>query len=190
MWQTLHDSLEIVLRRGSEQVPPPDDAALDLFEREHGTPLPASYREFVKVFGAGELGGFFRIRSPGYSERSDASLAAFDRRMHNDDAPDELATQPVERARPMVYFASVNGGEVVAWDTGDVRSARPREYGVYLRTRDDRFLFLTGSFSEFVTEVCLTAGLDVAWRRAGLVVEDKWPVERVFVPEQRPRRRG
>jgi hypothetical protein len=184
VWQSLYDSLEIVLRRGSERVPPPDDASLDQFERVHGAPLPASYREFVKVFGAGELGGFFRIRAPGYPAGSDASLDGFNRRMH---AGDDAQT---ERFRRLVYVAGVNGGETVAWDTGDVRSASPHEFGICLRTRDDKLLELAGSFAEFVMRICLTTGLDEAWRRAGVEVEDEWPVQRVFVPEQRPRRRG
>ena len=188
MWQSLYDSLEIVLRRNNERVPPPDDAALDQFEREHGSVLPASYREFVKVFGAGELGGFFRIKAPGYPPRGDAALARFNRRTHtNEEADAGLARQPVERFRGMVYFASVNGGEVVAWDTADVRCDRPREYGVYLWSLDRQFLELAGSFAEFVTGVCLTTGLDPAWKRAGFVVEDEWPIHRVFVPEQRPK---
>ncbi len=90
MWQQLYNSLKIVLRRGYERLPPPDAAALDRFEREHGHPLPASYREFIQVFGAGELGGFFRIKAPGYPAASEASLTAFDGLMHRWSAPQKL----------------------------------------------------------------------------------------------------
>jgi hypothetical protein len=190
VWQALYDSLEIVLRPGFERMPPPDDAALDQFEHEHGTVLPASYREFIKVFGAGELGGFFRIKSPGYPAGGDAALAGFNQRMHTDEEADAaMAKQRVQRLRGMVYFASVSGGEVVAWDTADVRCDRPREYGVYLWSLDRQFLELAGCFELFITDVCLTTGLDPAWKRAGFVVEDPWPIHRVFVPEQRPKRR-
>jgi hypothetical protein len=190
VWQSLYDSLEIVLRPGSERMPPPDDAALDQFEREHASVLPASYREFIKVFGAGELGGFFRIKSPGYPAGGDAALAGFNQRMHTDEEADAaMAKQPVQRFRGMVFFASVNGGEVVAWDTGDVRCDRPLEYGIYLWSLDRRFLELAGSFEQFITDVCLTTGLDPAWKRAGFVVDDPWPIHQVFVSEQRPRPR-
>ncbi|MCA9068945.1 MAG: SMI1/KNR4 family protein [Planctomycetaceae bacterium] len=183
MWDQLYNSLDVRLRPKCQRLPLPNDSDLDRFEQEHGHTLPASYRDFIKVFGAGELGAFFSIKGPGYSR--DASLEDFNRLMHIDDEREaKLANQPIKRFAEKVYFASVNGGEIVAWDVGDVRKEEPREYGVYLQTRDARFLELAPSFEQFITEVCLRTGLDPAWKKAGFVVEDRWPIHRVFVPEQ------
>src|SRR5262245_52672134 len=120
-WSSLYRSLQIKEYPGRRRIRQPTDLDLDKFESSTRFKLPVSYREFIKVFGPGTLGVFFRIAAPGYSSEGDPiDLAAFNssfkgtnphdksrwRRAYGDDAA---------RVERMVMFALTDAVETIGW---------------------------------------------------------------------------
>jgi hypothetical protein len=64
-WQELWNSLAIEGRPGEEQLPKPAQQAFAKFEKTTSFRLPESYKQFIAIFGPGELGGEYFFKSPG-----------------------------------------------------------------------------------------------------------------------------
>ena len=119
MWTKLYDSLSISELDG-ERLPKPSEQSLALFELTSGIRLPVSYREFTKVFGIGELAGYFRIAAP-LEVKSEYNLDEYNKIAHGDPAEELWAIYaPSAIIEKMLFFGETIGGEMFAWDTTKV----------------------------------------------------------------------
>jgi hypothetical protein len=150
MWTTLAKSVKIVEPATYSYLPKPDAAVLDQFEMSHGMKLPETYREFAKLFGAGELGEYYRIAVPlcvaddyGLQEYNQGWQKAM--KIWEDSVPRESVPR-------MLFFAGTIGGESYAWDTGDCRDPVSCEHAIYLLPRDGPAVIVAESFLSFVQQ--------------------------------------
>ncbi len=155
MWKDLYNKLEIDHPAG-KRLPLSDDNVLDQAEGSLGCRLPQSYREFCKVFGAGELGGYYRVAIPLPFEH-DFELLRFNVNAHGeeDDCLWEGYFPDDDMIKRVVFFAETIGGEMFAWDTDNLQDSAMNEYAIYFFHRKPRCEVVARSFSEFVASVCL-----------------------------------
>lgn len=160
MWKSLYQRL--VTDEGLELVRPPEekiDAALKRIEGELGIRLPASYAAFIREFGPGEIGGYFRIYGPpipGFRDCGNDILEE-NRSWRDPDGMWAESGDPKLVAR-LVCFSTTIGGDACFWDPEDVRNSRTHEYGIYVLSRgsmDMKVRDAAGSFKEFVERHCL-----------------------------------
>jgi len=153
-------------------------AAAKRFESESGYTLPRSYKAFAQVFGPGELGGYYRICIPG-DEKCGCDLATEHAMVRETRGPPDSYEQGELLSR-LLYFATTIGGEFVGWDPHDVTDSTGPEYRVYYITRTPNAKAVAGSFSEFVSEICLKNRLHeiFGWQNNN---EPDWPPQE-FLP--------
>lgn len=169
-WQNFRSRLEIVDIRGPvsradaerRAIGRSTDAWLHEFEHEFEVRLPLSYREYAKVFGPGELAGYYQIRVPmGRQFNAWSDLSAF-----NDDSPrnNEVLKHEVhddpERIGRMIFFCTTFAGDHFGWDPADLRDQETLEYGVYLLPRIERPVRVADSFPQFIEECVFGKRLD------------------------------
>jgi hypothetical protein len=149
-------------------VPKPSDAWLDEYETTMSFRLPQAYREYIKVFGPGELGGHFQILGPQYrlvgrgkdtetfNQRSDLDAYTEYRRKnaYGKEVAKGIYSDPA-RINRLIFFAfDTCLGDDVGWDPEEVRDAASNEYGIYVVERDEHECArpFADSFTEFITE--------------------------------------
>jgi hypothetical protein len=156
MWEDLAETLVIQPTLGSP-LSKPQDKDLELLEKQSGFQLPVSFREFVKRFGPGEIGRYFRIYSPRCGKKvSQADLYEYVQSFENNRIALAKCFKEEGLIRRMVPFSDTIGGDVIAWDPEDVTDATTHEYGIYLIPRSDtRVVRLVDSFEAFIEAVCL-----------------------------------
>lgn len=160
-WRRLYRELTAAVPTGFEPSHPGEEAvtvASRQFEREIGLKLPPTYKSFVKVFGPGEIGGFFRIWIPGDKELN-YDLAHEYEETHLG-CTQEAASEADKFNARFVFFGSTIGGDLVGWDPKDVTDPKGPEYRVHFIARHHRGIPVASSFVEFVSEVCLGKNLD------------------------------
>jgi hypothetical protein len=138
----------------------PSDDRLQHFGGLVGIYLPATYRQFTKRLGAGQLSGWCEFYScaAGVSERWDMYLwnQSYLRLVLEGD---QMADQ---RARRLVIFGRLWSGDEYGWDTAEVTRKRkqPEEYAIYTVSRLlDRTTKIADTFPEFVADFCTGDGL-------------------------------
>jgi hypothetical protein len=136
----------------------PTSAVLGEFERRWKLRLPASYKGFIRLFGAGEIGAYFNICAPGLPIDCNGSLEGLiqmTRRQHIREAFVETYRDEAFVDR-MIPFADTIGGDVIVWDPKDVRDERNYEFGIYVLPNDAYSIVgIATSFLEFIEQVCL-----------------------------------
>ncbi len=159
MWKRLQKKLTIKPTYGTP-VRKPRDSQLDRFEAEYEFKLPKSYREFVKLFGAGMLDGYFRIYSPAHGGRVETlDLAAELEEFRTDGL--ELFQGEFPKYRDfiarMIMFSSTINGETVVWDPTEVTNRRNCEYKIYVIPRDigEEIEHLADTFRDYIEGWCL-----------------------------------
>ena len=178
-WEEFRRSVTIP---GQSRLRPATDASLDAFEKHAGIPLPRSYREFVKVFGAcalGRRGVMIAAPRRKRDKHSRFDLISKADQMHGickaSTMPAPDLPQPPDPAQTlrMVFFASDGMNKSFGWDPAEVSVASNHEYAVYSRYSDyEPYTRLASSFEEFVLSFCL--GEEVKrWREAGRPVGKK-----------------
>ncbi|QJW92535.1 hypothetical protein FTUN_0031 [Frigoriglobus tundricola] len=116
-----------------------------------------AYRNYVTVFGAGELSFEYDIPAPGYSSSPEWDLLQFCKRVaayFESVADDYENSDLVSR---LLYFASSKGKLTFGWDTNDVRSQEDKEYAIYQVSNTEDPVLIATSFSEFIRSVCLAS---------------------------------
>lgn len=157
MWKQLYDSLEKVEYAECKPVKKTTKAALDRFETRSKVRLPKSYREFMLVFGPGELAQGFRIAAPGYRSLGDT----VDLDLMNKEGPRNYFAAGCDVDDPkqvnrMVFFCFTIANEYVGWDPQDTTDVRKREYGIYVLWRDDLYTTrVARTFPEFIEKVVM-----------------------------------
>lgn len=156
-WQSVLKALNVVDKVGLTLLPKPTDEALDEFEAQSGVLLPQSYRQFIKVFGPGELIWEFRFFAPGYADQPHADLHTF-----NTEAKAPLtdtflrSLKDPNRVRRLIFFSRSSTGDLFGWDPEDVRDSKGREYGIYKLGRKNYAEEVAASFQEFIESVVLS----------------------------------
>lgn len=160
-WQTLYDSLEIEIPNGTPKGVKPTPAALDEYEAATEFKLALDYRDFIQVFGPGELGKVFRIKAPGYPTLGDPVDLGIFNSMFDTLRNDQTALEFYERReqiKRLHFFAATDAGEIIAWDPDD-RNADWHDYGIYILLHGRKAPeLLAVSFKKFVFDVCLGNG--------------------------------
>jgi hypothetical protein len=166
-WSELYHSLEIEAGhppagptkfRAVLQVPKPEINWLDDYEVRSGFRLPVGYREFIQVFGPGELGDGYKIRAPGYrltGQGQDARVFNFQVDLDEFNAHPDWSHRKFkepDQIMRLVYFADDSNGDLYGWDPQYIRSHEPTEYAIYVveREEDERARLVATSFVDFV----------------------------------------
>jgi len=180
-WERLYQRLKIE-EPGPDRiaVPKPDDAWLDAYEQRTGFRMPIAYREFIKVFGPGELAGVHTIRAPGYRLTGHGEyIRWFNSEIDFDGCKDNRVYRTVEetaeiyeepeRITRLIYFASNISGDDYGWDPEDLRDPASREYEIYIvrREEDECARFHAWTFAEFIHKTVFDPELEEA-------IEDFW----------------
>lgn len=153
-WKQLYQQLDVQGPPG-KALKKPGDKDLNAFEARHDFALPSSYREYIKVFGPGELGGYFRIYAPGYPD-SGADLDRFVQMIQEIEDVFVETYGEEERVQRMMPFADTLGGDVIAWDPAVVTDPSKKEYTILiLRDDSDKILKLAATFPDFIKDICL-----------------------------------
>lgn len=158
MWTELYNRMTISALEG-DVLAKPTEKTLAAFEEAHFK-LPASYREYAKVFGVGELAGLYRIAVP-LDVESEYNLV-----QHNKDAHGEPSEGLWEAyAAPdvidkMFFFGATVGGEMFAWNLANITNNNDSEYAICLFRRRPKIEHIASSFDDFVERHCLKNGQD------------------------------
>lgn len=178
-WEELHRS---VISWKPMRFRPADDEELDAFEAAAGLALPRSYREFVKIFGACEIGSKgINIARPRRKRMPNSryDLASRAERMHDiveafcrsSDSTGRVVHP--ERSLRMVFFGDNQLGDTFGWDPEDISDAAAHEYAVYSRhIETEPYPRVAFSFQDFVLGYCLGDDLK-RWHEAGRPVGEK-----------------
>lgn len=140
---------------------PRSQAELDRFETETGILLPASYREFMTRFGAGEFTGAWSEAEFGGDLEICAPLHSSEhfrlQRPLGEEAYDFLNDKEL-RGR-MIWFASEHNGDQYGWDPEDVTDEAAHECAIYVDMRHkDGPEKIASTFREFIEDYCFGGG--------------------------------
>jgi len=157
---TWEEILRGIKRHKGWQRSVPSDDRLQHFGGLLGIFLPATYRQFTKRLGAGQLSGWCEFFScaAGVSVSWDMFLWNLNHKRF----VLEAGTRADERAPRLIIFGRLWCGEDYGWDTGEVTRKRkyPQEYAIYSVSKFmDRTTNLAGTFPEFITDFCMGDGL-------------------------------
>ncbi|MCA9117231.1 MAG: SMI1/KNR4 family protein [Planctomycetaceae bacterium] len=155
-WESLLNEIEII--NGPIKWVPSTEQ-LDEYEAETGFRLPASYREFVQLFGAGTLACDFLVCSPASGEGRRVDLHTSNQFVHAcmEDELEEYCDDPELFRRLHFFSQSGEHEEDFGWDPTDITV--DGEYAVYvIYSHSMKIERIANSFEEFVREVCLGPG--------------------------------
>ena len=171
-WQKLYDAI-VKTYPSYQYVKKPNSETLDEFEIISGFQLPQSYRDFICIFGPGELGQRFRIHAPGYKRPNhnwDLWQFIKDYRVWKRDF---FNTYQAEQHARLMVFCDTIGGDLIGWDPEDVRHRDNREYGIYFWPHNYREASLIAtSFDVFIRDFCLGVGYFRFWK-----MEPEWDLD-------------
>lgn len=172
----LYGSLTIKPAYGAA-LPIPKDADLDKAEKAIGAKLPAAYRDYAKIFGLGEHGGYYRVYVPMGPKYKASDLALHTEQYRKDFAGRAKDAKDKAVFQAWIPFADTVGGDIFAFDT----TAKPKTPGewpvvvlIHERTKPEA---LSASFEEFMEDVVYGNGLDKVRKP-----KEKIPVIREFMP--------
>jgi hypothetical protein len=173
MWDRLQKQLRISEgpHAGYKLLPKPDVGVLDAFEKHTGLALPESYRQFVALFGAGELAGFFRIAAP-MPIQDDYDLNTFNRNLHGE--PDERLLAvfgPPEVLEAFFFFAATGGDSFFGWKVDEVTDQATHEYAIYEFPGFPPYRMIAHNFEDFINRYVMQPS-----------TSRKWKPENVFLP--------
>ena len=170
MWKRLHQRLEILEFPHCKYLPKPASTALDEFEEKWDFQLPVSYREFVLLFGSGEIAEWFNIYAPGYRKPRRKDLGHFIRTFRKlfSERRVRRRWESPDRILRLIQFCDTHGGDYIGWDPEDVRDSAKHEYGIYIMPHSSGWCRpLASSFKEFIQDVCLGDGFEKFWDNEG-----------------------
>jgi len=171
MWKELYNELKI--ESSKTNIPKTTSAMLDKLEESIHRKLPKSYREFMIIFGPGELAEYFRIYGPG-KKGGQADLIAFIE-MNREIANVQIETYGEEDfIKRMIPFSDTIGGDVIAWDPSTSNEDND-DYAIFMLPNDrNSIIKLSPDFEAFITKICLSTSF-------GKIVGDpKYKVSKVF----------
>lgn len=155
-WSALAGGISIV--SSPNDVPKPTLEDCTEAEASLGITLPSSYKEFITVFGAGDLAKEFQLFAPNCPNMR-YDLVSVNRDVREQLVKDNLAENysddPAQTLR-LVIFARNFDSDEFGWDSAQVTLSKESEYKVYLLPRLlGANEYYTDTFEEFVLELCL-----------------------------------
>lgn len=134
-WDMVFDQINVYSSPDLSRISTPTDSELDLVETRLGSPLPASYRAFMKRFGPGELECALRLTPVTVTNRTGFTLleeTAGQRAYFSKNYP-----QKAEWLGRVVYFGCNAGGDPYVWDPNELVTIGNGECPVYWLPRHD-----------------------------------------------------
>jgi hypothetical protein len=154
-WKSLLATLQV-----DGDLHPVGAAGLDAYERQTGFALPGSYRSFCRVFGPGDVGGWYSVAVPAYGgparNRHRYDLTAKTAAYRDGREWVEYAADP-RQFEQAVIFADDCTGAVFFCDPAEVTVRDAHERAVYVVWRDWTQERVSDTFGEFV-KICLHRG--------------------------------
>jgi hypothetical protein len=150
-WRTLLKAMSV---RG--KLHPATAEELDQYETKSGFRLPSSYRDFCRVFGPGQIGGWYQLAVPHLEKKGKKKLydlAGKTKFYHDGLEWEEYAPDP-KRFQRSVIFGDDNTGAVYYWDPEEITVPKKSEYAIYAMFRDFTGEKLCDTFWDFVG-ICL-----------------------------------
>lgn len=174
-WKKLLSTLEVIT--DGEQLVPVDSSNLAEFEKTEGLTLPASYKAYCEVFGAGQLGNQLSIAVPCYQGEfptySMKQLTQGQRELSAQFADFGIDSAFFDRG---LFFALDIVGSNHLFFTDEITNSRRNEYAVYTINGDTFSISRTADdFSTFIMDVFLGDGHDQ-------LIQDQGPPDQVFRP--------
>ena len=129
---------------------------LSEYEQLLGIKFPNSYKEFILVFGVGEL-AYHRIYGPvSDPTRKDMDIAEEDRLIHGK-REDELLSEygTFEEMEKFVFFSSSTRGDFYGWLTTEFTDKAKFEYRIYEFRRSPPIRPVADSFEQFIDDIVL-----------------------------------
>jgi uncharacterized protein (TIGR02996 family) len=181
-WQEFYDSLLVRPYGWHQTVPKPTVSQLDEFEAATGFRLPRSYREYILVFGPGQLLTDWDIAAPGYGGSWSYDLQTMHENLsYRHPRTDEQ--YPVDRWR---YFCAAYKDRY-CWDPAEVTDPDAHEYAVYHIVEDGRVMRFADSFRGFVESIALDMLTLPGWDEDDLGSPLRfWPATRDAEPVAAP----
>lgn len=157
-WEQLGAKLQVGKGKGGKLVAS-TDAALDEFERSFNIKLPLNYRDFVKLFGPGELAGVVRIYAP-VGRKQPGDLTTFVKGFREGaDFLGEVFSNPKLILRS-IPFANTIFGDMIVWDPQKPTDPKAHEYEVCLLAKEtSKVSNLAPDFETFIQDRCLSPKL-------------------------------
>jgi hypothetical protein len=153
---------------------PVQTKVITAFEKKRGVKLPASYRAFCRVFGAGDISKQFHIAVPGYKGTANAyRLEHVENMAHEGLEYRHYSKDPGQHERG-IFFAMDLLRSYHFFDSSESTGSDGNEYGVYTLFSDFKVRRSADDFGQFVVDVCLGKGHDTVMRGV--------PVYRTFRP--------
>lgn len=153
-WQSLLKTLEVDNAMGKRKSL--TAKALNAFEKKCEVALPASYRAYCEVFGAGELGKQFKIAVPGYKGKATTySLEYLDGTMAHSGLEYRHYSKDPDQHERGIFFCIDIVRSYHFFDPLEVTDQNQPEYAVYTLLSDFRLRRTADNFWQFVTEFCL-----------------------------------
>jgi hypothetical protein len=178
---SIYDKIVVVESPAVKYVDKSTEETLAEAESQLGFKLPASYRAFVLLFGAGRLADSFKIFAPlpkvyKFQGRPVFDLVAEHRRVASTLSEYQLHTQPSD----FCLFCVDGGGAMYFWNTLEVVDIASSEYRIYQAIHRDEMYPFPPSFESFV-ERCCTQGMTIGDRQEP-GEEENWSFSRFQVP--------
>lgn len=136
-WERFRHSIHTDMRYGERALRRPSDRVLDAFENRQGWKLPKSYRQYIKVFGAGELFERWRIAAPGNQSWPYWDLDATNGALQLG-ADQEVYFSESDRSilHRLFFFGELSGQDPIGWALCDKTNVKNHEYRIYVRKLD------------------------------------------------------
>jgi hypothetical protein len=144
---------------GFRAVQKPEEGELDAFECEINSPLPPSYREFILMFGPGELAQEFMIFAPICPGNKHFDMRKFNNHFRQAFDKCEVLQNSYKEPqliRRLVFFGRNIGNDYFGWDPEETAKKANPEYQIhFLQHLAESTRIIAASFEKFILEICL-----------------------------------
>jgi hypothetical protein len=171
-WKDLYEKLQILGNPKLVPVGPPTVDDIVKFQTGSGFLLPASFKDFILVFGPGILAKEFQIYSPHCKHTSFDLLTLNYERFGLKPSTSREVVSPfpkTARLQRLVAFCTTTlGNDRFAWDPNAITNSSPLEYAVFFHRRlAKQPKKVADTFGEFVDNLCLGNDFFKSYRRVG-----------------------
>jgi hypothetical protein len=119
-----------------------------------------TFREWGKVYGAGELAGFFRIAAP-MDVPHTFNLVDYNRAMKEGEDGSLWRTRlGASLFDSAIFFAETIGGEVYFWDHRGEVSTDSGDFPIYYSPRHNQPEKCADTYMDWILKVCLSPAMD------------------------------
>jgi hypothetical protein len=163
-WQSFVARLEVQEFPDWRYPPLPSAQVVAKVEQSMGIAFPESYKRWACTFGAGELGGYFRIATP-MEESSPFEIRQFDSQWRGS-PDDDLWSGQIDAGflSTTIWFAETIGGESYVWQLSESTDSQASEYRIYFIPRHRPPRPCADSFFDWLVNVALKGDEAQGWK--------------------------